>query len=371
MNRVLSIIIFVSIVSMIYFGLHLYVYKFVSRGLDLAPHARKYFKIFLWISGSSFFLHMFFFRRTHLSLLSDYGHIWLGVIAIAFFVFIVAGLVVKFIPSHIRTVTLIGLGVTALISMISLINGLQKPVVRNITIPVRDLPQELSGFTIVQISDLHLEAQNAKRRIPYLVKTVDALKPDLVAVTGDLIEGKVCKDPEFCAKLKGMKSTYGVVAITGNHEFYAGMHNFMELAEQTDMKVLRNESITIADHLQIIGLDDDEGRRFDGGGPNLEKAMKNCDPEKPMILLYHRPVRFERAVAKGVDLQLSGHTHAGQIPPMDLLVWLYYKYPAGLYEKNGSYIYTSVGTGYWGPPMRFLSRHEITKITLRAHGAPL
>jgi hypothetical protein len=113
-------------------------------------------------------------------------------------------------------------------------------------------------------------------------------------------------------------------------------------------------------------LDDPESRRFGADGPELEALLKKCDANKPVILLFHRPQLFDEAVKKGVGLQLSGHTHAGQIPPMDLIVWFYYKYPWGLYEKDGAYIYTSSGTGIWGPDMRFLSQNEIIHFTLKS-----
>jgi predicted MPP superfamily phosphohydrolase len=165
-------------------------------------------------------------------------------------------------------------------------------------------------------------------------------------------------------QLKRLDAAHGVLAITGNHEFYAGLDIFKEMAKQSNIKILRNKTITIADTLQIIGLDDDAGKQFGIKGPGLDALIKTCDQNKPIILLFHRPLRFDEAAAKGVDLQLSGHTHAGQIPPADIMVWLIYKYPWGLYKKGDAYIYTSSGTGLWGPPMRFLSRNEIVYITL-------
>lgn len=355
---------FITIASLVYFGLHFFVYKVLAKGLELSPNARKWIKIFFWFSGVSFILAEILSRMFRIYFLNYYAFVWLGVIAIAFSILLLTLIVTKFFPSHTRIITIIGLGIVGVISLISLVNGLQKPVVKEISVPIKDLPKELSGFTIVHLSDLHLEEYKAPDHIPYIVDTVNGLKPDLVAITGDLIEDDICKSPWFCKQMQRFKATHGVTAITGNHEFYAGIENFIEFAKHSNIKILRNQSMTIAGSVQIIGLDDRDGRRFGGKGPDLEAAMKNCDPAKPMILLNHRPDDFDKAVEKGVDLQLSGHTHAGQIPPMDFLVWLYYKYPAGLFEHNGSYIYTSYATGYWGPPMRFLSRCEIVKITL-------
>jgi predicted MPP superfamily phosphohydrolase len=231
---------------------------------------------------------------------------------------------------------------------------------------MKDLPKELSGFSIVQLSDIHLESYKYKKRIAYIIDRVNELKPDLVVITGDLIDGNVCEEEVFCQQLRSIKATHGVLAITGNHEFYAGLDNFMELAKRSNIKVLRNETVTIADTLQIIGLEDDTASQFGLKGPDPDTLIKSCNPDKPIIVLYHRPMYFDQMVEKGVDLQLSGHTHAGQIPPMELIVWLYYKYPFGLFEKDGAYIYTSSGTGIWGPEMRFLSKNEIVHFTLEA-----
>ncbi len=364
MNRVVMFIIFITIVSLIYFGLHLFVYKFITKSLELSGNTKKILKLFFWFSGLSFFISVLLSRVFKIYFLNLYANIWLGIIAIAFFVLFVTWVVVKFVPSHTRLLTFIALGITGFISLYSLVNGLQKPVVKEITIPIKKLPKELSGFTIVQLSDLHMEVYKPKSQVPYIVDTVNTLKPDLIVITGDLIEGDICDNPEFCEHLQRLKAAYGVMAVTGNHEFYAGIENFLKLAKKSNIKVLRNESLTIAGSLQIIGLDDDQARRFGSKGPDLDAAIRGCDPAKPMILLYHRPLNFDEAIQKGVDLQLCGHAHSGQIPPMDLIVWLYYKYPAGLYKKNGSTIYTTSGTGFWGPPMRFLSRNEIVKISL-------
>ena len=168
----------------------------------------------------------------------------------------------------------------------------------------------------------------------------------------------------FCDTLKKLKSRHGVFAVTGNHEFYAGINMFMDVAKNSNITVLRNEKITIADSIELAGIDDKAGTRFSEVGSDLKLALKNIDFTKPVILLSHRPDIFNEAEKSGVDLQLSGHLHAGQIPPMDLIVMLAFKYPYGLYRKNGSYLYTTSGTGIWGPPMRLFSRCEIVKIVL-------
>ncbi|MDQ1350816.1 MAG: Metallophos protein [Acidobacteriota bacterium] len=364
MNRITSFIIFISIASLIYLGLHLFVYKVIAGNLDISVNAKRAIKIYFWFSGISFFIGMFLSRGFKIHFLNYYAYIWMGIIAVSFFVLLVAFAATKLAPSQTKLLTIIGLCVIGIIVIVSLVNGLRKPIVREFTVPIKKLPVSISGFSIVHLSDIHLESYKSKETIGHIVDTVNGLKPDLVVITGDLIDSNICEDAAFCEHLERLNATYGVLAVTGNHEFYAGLDIFNELASRSNMKILRNEHVTVADRVEVVGLDDDEARRFGGKGPDLETAMKGCDLTKPIILLYHRPDNFAAAVKQGVDLQLCGHTHGGQIPPMDLLVWLYYKYPAGLFRKNDSFIYTSYGTGYWGPPMRFLSRNEIVKITL-------
>ncbi len=127
--------------------------------------------------------------------------------------------------------------------------------------------------------------------------------------------------------MKELKLKYGVLVITGNHESYAGINHFLEIAKQSNIIVLRNEKITIADTIEIVGIDDETARDFSEKGPNLKKAMEDCNLNKPVILLSHQPKYFREAIKADIDLQLSEHTHAEQISPMDLIVWLVFKYP--------------------------------------------
>lgn len=364
MNRIIMMIIFISIVSLIYFGMHFVIYKFLVRSLDLSAQARKYVKILLWVCGLSFFLHQFISRGLKIHFLAFFVYIWLGIVAIAFFISLPGLLGTKIIPSQARPIGWVGLGIIGIIVLVSLINGLRPPAIREVSIPLKNLPQELSGFTVVQLSDVHMEAYKPDRCVSNTVKRVNELKPDLVVITGDLMDGDVCDNKKLCDSLRGLNARYGTWAVTGNHEYFSGFAKFRELAQRSDFKILRNQNVTIAGGLQLVGLDDVEGRRFDGGGPDLEKALRGIDPSKPVILLNHRPEHVDASWAGGADVILAGHTHAGQIPPLDIIVYFFYKYSSGLYEKDGKYIYTSPGTGYWGPPMRFLSRSEIVKIKL-------
>ncbi|MCP4217995.1 MAG: metallophosphoesterase [bacterium] len=366
MNRIIFMIIFLAVALTVLFGLHFFVFRFFSRSLHFSASTAKYLKIFFWCSGLSFIVGMLLSRGFKIHFLIHYAYIWLGVIAISFAVTLIARLVTVVFPALTRVSALSAAAAIGVLIFLTLFNGYRSPTVKDVTVPINGLSEGAAGFTIVQVSDLHMEAYKSEKNISSLVDTVNGLKADLIVITGDLVDGDVCRDSDYCRHLKRLKATHGVVAVTGNHEYFSGVSKFLEMAKEAGITVLSNRHITVGDGLQIIGLEDVEARRFGFEGPDLEKAVAGCDVTRPMILLNHRPLGFPRAVSKGVDLMLAGHTHAGQIPPMDMLVWFYYKYPYGLYELDGSYIYTSPGTGFWGPPMRFLSTNEITRITLTA-----
>jgi predicted MPP superfamily phosphohydrolase len=211
---------------------------------------------------------------------------------------------------------------------------------------------------------MHLDNNTSKKWLSDVVQRTNQMKADLIVVTGDLIEEALWPKRGLMGIIGSLSAKYGVVAIGGNHEYYAGWHHFEELARQTGMQILSNGHIIIGDGLVIAGLLDDDGRRMGGGGPNLSQALAGVKPESPIILLYHRPTGFDKARALGVDLQLSGHTHNGQYPPYNFIVGLIFKYPYGLYREGDSHIYTSCGTSLWGPPLRIGSRSEIVHFTL-------
>jgi len=360
----LSFVVFIAVALSVYAAMHLFIYWRLASGLSLTPGQRLVLKALMLAGGLSFLAGEFLSRLAGFRGLLCAGSIWLGIIAISLTVLLVELLLSLAFPHQRRTFVIGALALVLLITVFSLANAALGPVVRERRIPLRGLPPEMSGFTIVQLSDLHLGNLTSMRRLRRIVAQANSLKPDLICVTGDTIDGEIGRDGRYCEALRRLRARHGVAAVTGNHEFYAGIDKFTDLARCCDWRVLRNESWVIDGRLAVCGLDDDTARRAGGGGPDLDKALQPLPPAMAKVLLYHQPLRFAEAMARGVGLQLSGHTHAGQIPPMDLLVWLTYKYPGGLYRLGRSYIYTSSGTSTWGPPMRFLSRSEIVKLVL-------
>ncbi len=264
------------------------------------------------------------------------------------------------------------LGITGLLGGFSLWNGLRPAKVKNLTVNLKRLPKSLDGLRIVQITDLHIGPMVGGDWMRDVVAKVNALKPDLIAVTGDLVDGSIAELGKHVAPLADLAAPHGVYFITGNHEYYSGVEEWCRHVSDMGIRVLRNERVTITgaegDSFDLAGVDDWASGNFPGQGHDLPKALAGRDTSKALILLAHQPAAVDEASTHGVDLQLSGHTHGGQIWPFKYLVYLQQPYVQGLYRHRdmATQIYVSPGTGFWGPPMRLGTAAEITHITLRA-----
>jgi predicted MPP superfamily phosphohydrolase len=237
-----------------------------------------------------------------------------------------------------------------------------------IRVPIPRLGREFDGFRIVQLSDLHVSESVPTRFLDAIVDRVNAMQADVVAVTGDLIDGGVEDLRERVAPLGRLRARDGVFFVTGNHEYYHGVHAWEAEVKRLGVAVLHNEHRVLrrgADAIVLAGVPDYHGGQFD---PSHESrpalAFLGAPEEVPRILLAHQPRSVVEAAAQRVDLQISGHTHGGQIFPFMFFVRLQQPVVSGLRKLHGIWVYTSRGTGYWGPPMRIGSSPEITEITL-------
>ena len=221
-------------------------------------------------------------------------------------------------------------------------------------------------YKIVQISDLHIGGLVGKSFVKEVVEKVNALSPDLIVITGDLVDIKIENAGAILDELKSLKSVYGVYYIVGNHEYFHGIAKIIENVKARGIKVLDNENVYIGQEgkgFNLAGVNDLFGYRMGIYMPDLQKALISKQ-DAPTILLAHQP-KFIEEVGEGVDLMLSGHTHGGQIYPFRYLVRLSQPYISGLYQHTADLqIYVNRGTGYWGPPMRLGASSEITEITL-------
>jgi len=231
------------------------------------------------------------------------------------------------------------------------------------------LPRALDGFTIVQLTDLHAGLTIDRAFVQRVVDRANALAPDLVALTGDLVDGRVEDLRDEVAPLAQLRAPYGVFAVTGNHEYYAGVDPWIAEITRLGARYLRNERVSIGRgdaSFDLAGVDDYTAQG-PGHGEDLPAATAARDPSKALVLLAHQPRQVRNAARYGVDLQLSGHTHGGQIWPWHYIVRIQQGgLLAGRYEHEGTQLYVSRGCGYWGPPVRLLAPLEITRIILRS-----
>jgi predicted MPP superfamily phosphohydrolase len=240
----------------------------------------------------------------------------------------------------------------------------------DVEIKLAKLPRELDGFSIVQLSDLHVGMTIDRAFVQRVVDLTNDLKPDLVALTGDLVDGKVADLADDAAPLGALRSRHGTYAVTGNHEYYAGADPWIAYLTSIGVTYLRNERVTIGDgaaSFELAGVDDHGAHGFGRGhGEDLERATAGRDPDRALVLLAHQPRQVRRAHRYGVDLQLSGHTHGGQIWPWHYIVKIQQGgLLAGRYDYEGTQLYVTRGCGYWGPPVRLLAPLEITRVILR------
>jgi predicted MPP superfamily phosphohydrolase len=384
------IVVFVGLATLVLFGLHYYIYARLARYLALGAGEQRTLKIALGLMFALLWLAMPFSRLLRLSAIKPVlyaSYIWLGVLvlfAVVLFASDVARLVMssadrlRELPDPSRRVffeRLLGvgsLGMTGLLSGYALWQGLRRVAVKPVQISLTRLPAELEGFRIVQLTDLHVGPTIDGVWLRDVVSKVNALNPDVVAITGDLVDGSVEKLRQQVAPLGDLKAAHGVFFVTGNHEYYSGADEWIAELTRLGVRVLRNERVTVsrgAASIDIAGIDDHHSASFPGHGPDLPRALAGRPADRPVVLLAHQPIAVHQAAEHKVDLQLSGHTHGGQIWPWGLFVRLQQPYIAGVHREGDTTLYVSCGTGYWGPPMRLGAPAEITALTLSAKTA--
>ncbi|HEX7598932.1 MAG TPA: metallophosphoesterase, partial [Polyangia bacterium] len=217
--------------------------------------------------------------------------------------------------------------------------------------------------------DLHIGATKRQLFASEVVRRTNALHPDVIVLTGDVIEGRFGSSRQDARPLADLRARLGVFMVTGNHEYYSGVHEWLPELRRLGLRVLRNEMVVLDPEkgggLELAGIDDWNGASVEPGeGPDLGRALAGHEPHRPTILLSHQPKAIRSAAKAGVGLVLSGHTHGGQIWPFSFFVRFQQPFIEGLHRVDQTQLYVSPGTGYWGPPMRLWTRAEITKITL-------
>jgi predicted MPP superfamily phosphohydrolase len=235
----------------------------------------------------------------------------------------------------------------------------------HVTVKTSKIPEKIGRFRVVQISDVHLGLIVGKSRLKRILRQVKDARPDILVSTGDLVDGQMDDLEALTDMFQNIPTKYGKFAITGNHEFYAGLDRALAFTEKAGFTMLRGEGITVSNLLNVAGVDDPARKRYGPDRAASEKALLEKMPrEKFTLFLKHQPVINSESLGM-FDLQLSGHTHKGQIFPFNLVTKLYYRMHTGLSKVNGNaLLYVSRGSGTWGPPFRFLSPPEVTVIDI-------
>ena len=245
--------------------------------------------------------------------------------------------------------------------------------IKRVEIFLARLPASLDGTRIVQMCDMHVGGLLGREFVERVVHTANSLSADVIAVVGDLVDGTVEQLRPALASMAELRARHGVFFVTGNHEYYSrsGARAWMDELDSMGLRVLRNQRVAIGsgtDTFDLAGVPDHGATRFPEDGPaeDIAAALAGRDPMRAVVLLAHQPITIHKAASLGVDLQLSGHTHGGQIWPWGALVRLQQPFIRGLHRIGESQLYVSCGTGFWGPPMRLGAPAEITEIILRA-----
>jgi predicted MPP superfamily phosphohydrolase len=255
------------------------------------------------------------------------------------------------------------------VTLIGFFNARRVARVVEVEIPITDLPEQLQGFSIAQISDIHVGPTIKHGYLDAIVKVVNALEVDVIAVTGDLVDGSVLQLAAHTAPLAKLTARHGAYFVTGNHEYYSNAPAWIAEVRRLGLTVLMNEHVILTHDdasLLIAGVTDFSAHHFDESHRSDPHRALVGAPKHPIIkvLLAHQPRSAAAAADAGFDLQLSGHTHGGQFFPWNLFVTMQQPYISGLNRLRSLWVYTSRGSGYWGPPKRLWAPSEITRLRL-------
>ncbi len=377
--RITSFLIFIGIVFLIYFSINYYIFIRGLQVFSISPFWRKtYITLFLVCVLS--FIAGEFIEHTHPSAIGEYiyriGAFWL--------VFMLYFFLITFLIDFVRLINYFfhfipelsssfqfasGLAVIALVSLTVLLGHINavNPKIRKISLSIPKPLSEGDNMKLVMVSDIHLGALIGESREKKLVSMIKNQKPDLVVLCGDIVDGDIGEvlRKNLGRHIQEIKAPLGVYAIPGNHEYIGGITKTLPYLRSININVLRDQAVTLPNGVQLIGRDDIDGKRMaDIPRKNLSQLLIGIDKTKPIIVLNHQPVNLDEAVKEKVDLHLSGHTHNGQLWPLNYMTKAIYKLSWGYLKLGDTNFYVSSGFGTWGPPVRTGNSPEIVVFNL-------
>lgn len=357
------------ILLLAYIGLNWYAGHWIAHHLSCLKNSRAVSLVFMLVGLLSFWT----MRVRDISWLGDareiitfMGYSWMGsilIISMVFAVFSLCFFILKKcsfeIPTNIQTAITLSVAVLCLAS--AFYNGFRQPSFRHFTISSPKIPPTLDGYRIAHLSDLHFDSAGKMKKFRKTMSLINAEKPDIVLLTGDIIDRGTVFSEETKDFFSALEARDGVYACLGNHEYYYGLEEAIEIFAHYGINLLHNESIEISG-LRITGIGDIRSEHLNEEDVS---SMIGLGDDFPEIVLTHQPLYYDEIASKKALLTLSGHTHRGQIFPFHIFTRIPYPYFYGRYAIKETEFYVSSGTGSWGPRMRFLAAPEIAIITLR------
>jgi predicted MPP superfamily phosphohydrolase len=374
-------LIFFSIVLAFYALINYYIYAHAIKAFEPGAPARP---VFTWIFIAVLLLFPLgrilerFWHNRWIYRVSEIGSFWLAAMLYFFLIsllFDLAGLVASIFRVHavlegqaFREIAVIASGALVFFLLVGGYINARHPRIKELDLSIRKKAGALQELKIVVASDIHLGSIIGEKRVAGLVRRINKMQPDLVLLAGDILDedtGPVIHQ-DLGACLKRIRSRLGVYAITGNHEFIGGINKAIPFLENHGIKVLKDSWTELEDHVILAGrLDRDMQRYLGQKGKPLEAVLSGADLSKPVIVMDHQPLRLEESARLGVDLHLSGHTHHGQIWPLQFFTSRLFRISWGHRIVDHTHFYVSSGFGTWGPPVRIGNRPEIVLIRLR------
>lgn len=375
---------FFTIFFAIYAAVNYYLFIRGWQALSSAPQLKPFYAIIFIIAALSYVAAKFLDGRIPHAVYD--GLIWIGSFWFAFMLYFFLSIVLidflrllnwklnffpNFITQNYDEVKKYLLALVIIISTIIIFLGYlntRKIVIRTLSL---ELPQKQSRITelnAVMLSDIHLSTINGEKLLSKIVEKINSLEPDIVFIPGDFVDDRAetLKLERIGESLSKIKTKYGVFASTGNHEFINGINGTSKFITDNGINLIRDSSLLVADSFILAAREDGSKTNFTGEPRKpLEEIMNGVDKNYPVILLDHTPFKLEEAEANGVDLQLSGHTHHGQIFPLNLITKMIYEVSWGYKKKSNTHYYVSCGVGTWGPPVRLGSESEIVNMKIK------